>query len=103
MPSRAAASASIRPSWPPPSMPIVLPCGSGSMSIVVARKFRHSGGLASAVGVERGGDLGVAERQHRGGEEGGVGGTSLADGERADRYSGRHLDDRQQAVLSRQR
>ena len=33
----------------------------------------------------------------------GVGGAGLADGQRADRHAGRHLHDRQQAVLARQR
>ena len=58
---------------------------------------------ARAPGVEPRGQGVVAERQHRGGQQRGVDRARLADRQRADRHAGRHLDDRQQAILAGKR
>ena len=46
---------------------------------------------------------GVGERQHGGRQQRGVDRARFADRERADRNAGRHLDDREEAVLARER
>ena len=105
-PSRAAASASMRPSWPPPRMPIVAsgraatrcmltPCPSGVSATAV--------GLRCAPGVEPLGERRIGQRQHARGEQRRIDRAGLADRERADRHARRHLHDRQQRVQPRQR
>src|SRR5690606_30410008 len=102
-PRRAAASASMRPSWPPPRMPMVLPSGSGTALLGnIDGTLRDGLRLLAAMRVEPLGDIGIAEGEDGGGEQVSIGGTGLADGEGADRIAGRHLDDRQLAVLAAQ-
>src|SRR5260221_7067509 len=97
-PSSAAAMASMRPSWPPPRMPTIMPGASGRSFI--AGTFVHAGRLVHAPAVEFGRDLVVGKREDGGGEERGVDRPGAADGERADRNSCRHLDDGIKAVLA---
>ena len=53
-------------------------------------------GLARAPGIEPLGDFRVRQGNHRGGEQRGVGCTRLADHQRTDGNSARHLQDREQ-------
>src|SRR5688572_6537565 len=95
MPSRAAASASMRPSCPPPRMPITLPGGSGPSLRLIGRELGDGLALLAPIGLEAFVELGVVEREDRGGEKRGVGRTGFPDRERADRDARRHLDDRE--------
>src|SRR4051812_226119 len=100
-PRRDAASESMRPSWPPPRMPMVAPRGRASAIFAGCRG--DLGGLLGAIAGQGGVQLLVVEREDRGSEERGVGGAGLADGKSADGDAGGHLDDREQAVLATQR
>src|SRR6185312_11942958 len=62
-------------------------CG-GMVLAIFARMLRDLPALLRAIGLEPLTQLVVAQGQHGGGEEGGVGGAGLADGERADRDAG---------------
>src|SRR6185503_1779220 len=81
-PSRLAAAASMRPSWPPPRMPMVWPGASGRTvmrSSGVLDRLGDTGGLPRG---ELGDALGhclVAGAQDAGGEQGGVLRPRLAD------------------------
>ena len=63
----------------------------------------HVGSLLRPVGVERGANALITEREDRRGEQRGIDRASLADRQRAHRDSGRHLHDRQQGVHAAQR
>src|SRR5690606_36552111 len=98
MPSLLAASANMRPNWPPPRMPIMLPAGSGEMSsakglLGICGKERDRCGLAGAIGIEPVGQVIVGQCQDRCGKQGGIDGAGFADGERADRNTTMHLHD----------
>src|ERR1700758_3554752 len=80
-PSRAAASASMRPSWPPPRIPMV----ASGLSTSVLRMGRDRIGLRRAPGVEALAEAGIGQGEHRRSEQRGIDGASLADRERADR------------------
>src|SRR4029078_2603439 len=99
-PSSAAAVASMRPSWPPPRMPIVMPGATGAGSLIVGRMFLDAGGLVYAPVFKPGGECFVAEGQYGGSEQGGVDGAGAPDRKGADRHASRHLDNRQEAVLA---
>src|SRR4051794_7435346 len=95
IPSRAAARASMRPSWPPPRMPMTLPCRRGALLLVIiAREEGYRGGLIAAEKLECCLDLGGAEGQDGRRPQCRVGGPGLADGKGPDRDAGRHLHDR---------
>src|SRR5512143_700903 len=96
-PRRLAATASMRPSWPPPKMPMVEPGGSGASGIVLDR-LGDGLSLRRAEGSAACGKLLVGKREDLRREQSRVGRSCLADGERSDRNAGRHLVDRQQAV-----
>src|ERR1700694_2611380 len=89
-PSLAAATASMRASWPPPRMPMVLPGASGLSGIILER-LGYGFGLRRAPGHDAGGKPRIAERQDLRCEQSGIGGAGLADGKGADRHPGRHL------------
>src|ERR1700749_856335 len=98
-PRRAAASVSIRPSWPPPKMPTVPPGSTILFGIdFVGGRFGHVRCLARTIGFEALGQVLVSDREDRGGEERRVGRTGLADRERADGHAGGHLHDREEAI-----
>src|SRR3954470_17535502 len=95
-PRLAAASASMRPSWPPPRMPTVDPGvmrRGGLTSRVVLRALRDSVGLPGPPGVQTAGERVVAERQDGRRKQRGVDRAGAANGERADRDARRHLND----------
>src|SRR5437763_6673678 len=105
-PRRAAAIASMRPSWPLPRMPMVEPGGSGPRSMpsgIVLRRLWNRRGLLGTQGLEALGEVLVLECQDLRGEQAGISGSGLADGQGPHRHAGRHLHDREQAVLARQR
>ena len=105
-PSCAAASASMRPSWPPPRMPTVDPGGSGVAKPHQASSFGCSATAAVCCGppgFEPRGQGAVGQRQHAGRQQGRIDGARLADGQGSHRNAGRHLDDRKQRILARQR
>src|SRR5262245_40955508 len=103
-PSRAAASASMRPSWPPPRMPIIEPGGSGlAAGIDVRRALRDGFRLRAPPIGEAFCERLVGGRKDRGGKEPGIGRAGLADRERPDRNARRHLHDRIKAVGAFQR
>src|SRR5512144_1204532 len=89
--------ASMRPSWPPPKMPMVEPGGSGTSGIVLDR-LSDGLGLRRAEGSDPRGKLLVGKREDLRRKQPGIGRSRLADGERSDRNARRHLVDRQQAV-----
>lgn len=60
-------------------------------------------GLPVAPVLQGTGNGGIAQGQDLGGEEGGVHRSRLADGKRADGYSGRHLHDGQEAIVTFER
>src|ERR1700712_1902 len=95
MPRRAAARASMRPSWPPPRMPMMLPGGRGALFGIVGGESRTASGLAQPQLFQRGFDLVVEQGQHGGGQQGRIGGASLADCQGADGDAGWHLHDRE--------
>src|SRR3990170_8071985 len=101
-PSRAAAMASMRPSWPPPRMPMVLPGGSGLSGIILER-LGYALRLCRSPGHDAGGKAGIAKREDLGCEQSGIGGARFADCQRADRHAGRHLGDGEKAVEAFQR
>ena len=81
----------MRPSWPPPRMPIVAP-GSSSRprpnSLTLPLDVGRSGdglGLRLAPGVEPRRERRIGQRQHAGGEQRRVDRAGLADRQRADR------------------
>ena len=89
----------MRPSWPPPRMPIVAPGAS-----ISARGITTTGRSATPSvwccrqRSSRLGDRRVAEREDRGGAQRRVDRAGLADRKGRDRHAARHLHDRQQAV-----
>src|SRR5690349_9480469 len=93
----------MRPSWPPPRIPMVLPCGSGEASDIVGWKLGDGSGLVGAEIVERRSDLRIGEREDRCSQQGGIDGAGATDGESAHRNAGRHLDDREEAILAAER
>src|SRR3990170_6890818 len=95
-PSLAAASASMRPSWPPPRMPMVLPGGRASGIILWC--LGNAVGLCRAPRDDAGGERLVGKRQDLRGEKASIGGAGRADGERADWNAGGHLGDGEQTV-----
>src|SRR5215471_2272412 len=95
-PSLAAASASMRPSWPPPNIPMLLP--GGRASGIVLRSLGNAVGLGSAPGHDAGGERLIGERKNLRCQQSGIGGASFADGERPHRHAGGHLGDGQEAV-----
>src|SRR5687767_6535450 len=93
-PSLEAASDSMRPSWPPPRIPMTEPGGRmrRSGSGIGARLGGDGSGLLVAEVPERERNGRPAEGQHLGRQQGGVDGSGLADRQRADRDAGRHLN-----------
>ena len=67
------------------------------------RRLGHRGGLPSPPRIQPIRQGGVAQRQDRGGQQGGVDRSRTADRQGGYRNAGRHLDDRQQAVHALQR
>src|SRR5690349_1610486 len=102
-PSSAAASASMRPSWPPPRIPTIMPGRTGDGSFIVRRALVDGRRLGHAPAVEPAGNLVAEQSEHGRGEEGSIDRARAADGERPDRHAGRHLDYRQEAVLAAER
>ena len=87
----------MRPSWPPPRMPMVEPGGSAqrlSCILGLRRRSRRRCGLR-ARGRPRARCRSCASARARicAAEQAGIGRAGLADGERADRHAGRHLHD----------
>src|SRR5919106_5130405 len=101
-PSLAAASASMRPSCPPPRMPIVLPGGSGASGIILDR-LGDGVGLGGAQGGDAVREARVGQRQDLRRKQAGIGGTGFADRQGADRYAGRHLRDGKKAIEALER
>ena len=107
-PSRAAASASMRPSCPPPKMPIVPPGRRtrelSGHSRAVRRRLGDRVGLARAPGREPfGAAAGSLSARIAAASRPAFLAPALADGQGADRNAARHLDDGQQAVHALQR
>src|SRR6478672_1047662 len=92
-PSRLAASASMRPSWPPPRMPMVLPGGSRASRLILDR-LSDGVSLRRAEGSDAKRKPAVAERQDLRRQQSGIGRAGSADGERADRDAGGQLGER---------
>ena len=86
----------MRPSWPPPRIPIVAPGRIGATSNVVL--LAGLGGALRAPRPETLANLGVSRADDRGGEEGGVRRPGLPDRERAHGDALGHLHDRQESV-----
>src|SRR5688572_21894198 len=101
----------MRPSCPPPRMPIVPPGAmvcpvSALMSppavaalLIPSWAFRHCLGLFMAIAIQPLAQRRVVQGNDRRRQQGGIGRPGLADGKRADRDAGRHLDDGIEAVL----
>src|SRR5690606_2038681 len=98
-PSGVPASASMRPSCPPPMMPIFM-LTSSRLSWI--RVVQYGFGLVAAVAQQRLVELRVAAAQNTGSQQRGVDRAGLADGQRRDRHAGGHLHDGQQRVNARQ-
>ena len=87
----------MRPSWPPPMIPMVEP---GAIipglrpPIRSAPRARPRAARPSASSPVR---------EHRGGEQRGVDRARLADRQRSDRNAGGHLDDREEAIHALER
>ena len=64
---------------------------------------QHGLGLRAAIVFERAPHIGAAVAQDRGSQQGGIRGAGGADGERADRDAGGHLDDGQKRIDAVQR
>src|SRR5882762_676002 len=60
-------------------------------------------GLLFAPGDEFAGQRRIVQREHTGGEQRGIDGAGLADGQRPNRNPGRHLDDGIERIDARQR
>ena len=90
------ASASMRPSWPPPMHP--------TTCMLAVKPLRGSGSASTASvcsraeALEHRAQLRARAREDRRREQRGVDRAGLADRERADRDAGRHLHDREQRV-----
>src|SRR6185503_18834351 len=82
-PSSAAARLSMRPSWPPPMMPMAAPGASGKEAMSPALSVFHRLGNGLRLPGGEGGDPvgygGIGERQDLGREDTGVLGARLAD------------------------
>src|SRR5262249_17268118 len=100
-PSSAVASASIRPSCPPPKIPTTPPACSGAAAI--ARALGDGGGLRLAPARQACREAGIRQGKDRRGMEGGVDGAGLADGERRHGHAAGHLDDGIEAVEAAER
>src|SRR3954469_20492231 len=102
----------MRPSWPPPRMPMTPPgamtwfcsadfaagfIGSSMRSrrrLGVRRMMRDFGGLPLAIGGALGRELRIGEGEDRGCEQAGIDRARPADRQGTDRNAGGHLHDR---------
>src|SRR3569833_262129 len=105
-PSRAAAIASMRPSWPPPMMPMVPPGASGLFNVFIEGASFGTLGygprLLGAPGIQFLFHRRIGQAQDRGGMQRGVFGAGLPDGESRHRHPARHLGDRKQGIQTLQ-
>ena len=90
----------MRPSWPPPRMPMVAPGFEQALSLWAA--WRRLG-LPLRARRRAAWRAPVRQRQHGGRQQRRIDRAGLADGERADRDAARHLHDREQRILALQR
>ena len=112
-PSRAAASASMRPSWPAPRMPIVPPGAiftSAAMAVQPAWPATGSPGSSATAAVwaarqasSRSASGRSCNARTAAASSAALMAPALADGQRADRHAGRHLHDREQRITAGQR
>src|SRR5690606_41940095 len=97
MSSGVPASASMRPSWPPPITPIFM-FVSLALRLTRSRIVEHRAGLLFAELLERRMILRVLAAEDARRQQRGIGGAGLADGQGGDRHAAGHLHDGQQGV-----
>src|SRR4051812_6535362 len=99
-PSLAAASASMRPSWPPPTIPTVLPGASGLSKLFMTSLWLlgDGAGLFGAPGIQALFHTRIGQTQNGGGMQRSILGAGLADGEGRHRHAARHLGNGEQRV-----